>query len=599
MQQRGLRPRRTIGPPPGRPLGTLLIVLIILAVVAWFVTPIGRVALLAAAILAVAGVVGTLQRRLARTLHDERTQREVAEERERLLIDVLESMAEGFLSLDRGWDVLYVNSRGERILGRSREEIVGRGLWQAFPEARDTPIHDALQRAMHEHTHVELKFEHAPSGRWFEIRIDPTDQGVTVFFRDITATLRARSVAELSQRLLAEAGAALTGAHAPDAMLKALASLLVPALADAVVATLREEGGTMRRLEPIADRDEAALRAILPPGRETFALIADVATAGTTVHLPGRHGGAGPPPAVAELAGALAAAGYHDALLVGMASSGRPHGALLLLARESQRFVGDEVRLAEELAHRAGLVIDNVRLYESALLANQAKSDFLAVMSHELRTPLTTVMGYTDLLLSGLPEPLAPVAQRYVERMRMAAWHLLAIIEQILIYTRLEVGTEVVHAERVSVGDVLHDAVALIEPVAREKGIEFGFEPPATPLELETDLTKLRQILLNLLSNAIRFTDAGSVTLRVDADVRQIRFLVDDTGIGIDAEHLDRIFDPFWQVDQSATRRVGGTGLGLSVSRRLARMLGGDIACESRAGTGARFTLTLPRRNRR
>lgn len=235
---------------------------------------------------------------------------------------------------------------------------------------------------------------------------------------------------------------------------------------------------------------------------------------------------------------------------------------------------------------------------ETALMANQSKSDFLAVMSHELRTPLTTVMGYADLLLAEVSGELPTKSRNYVDRIRRAAWHLLGLIEQILIYTRVEIGREQVHVERVSVELVLRDAAALIEPVAGEKGLSFKLQPPHVSAYVDTDLTKLRQILLNLLSNAVKFTDAGEVLLTAVVGEDVVEFMVRDTGIGIADEHIDRVFESFWQVDQSATRRAGGTGLGLTVARRLARLLNGDVAVTSTPGEGTTFVVKLPRAHR-
>jgi signal transduction histidine kinase len=148
--------------------------------------------------------------------------------------------------------------------------------------------------------------------------------------------------------------------------------------------------------------------------------------------------------------------------------------------------------------------------------------------------------------------------------------------------------------ERVAVADILRDAAALIEPVARERGIDFSIEPVAADTFIESDKTKLRQILLNLLANAVKFTDEGEVLLSAAAANGSVVFTVRDTGIGIDSQHLGSIFNPFWQVDQSSTRRAGGAGLGLSVTRKLARMLGGEVAVTSAPGGGATFTVRLP-----
>jgi signal transduction histidine kinase len=254
-----------------------------------------------------------------------------------------------------------------------------------------------------------------------------------------------------------------------------------------------------------------------------------------------------------------------------------------------------DLALMTELARRAAFAIDNAMLYETASMANQSKSDFLAVMSHELRTPLTTVMGYTDLLLAGVPNPLTSQSQVYVGRIRSAAWHLLGLIEQILIYARLEVGREQVHVEKAPLARVLREAAELIEPVALEKGLTFGLTEPPSNATIETDVTKLRQILLNLLSNAVKFTDQGEIHLEAQVTPHDVLFFVRDTGVGILPEHQHRVFEPFWQVDQSATRKEGGTGIGLSLSRKLAGLLGGDISVQSTPEEGTVFTVKLPR----
>jgi signal transduction histidine kinase len=555
----------------------------------FFTTPDGRVLIVATVLGGVALLVGRLRGHLNREMERERDYRRAAESHEQKLRDVLESMGEGFLLLDRDWCVLYANARAEVVLARKRDSLLGKIFWDEFPEGRNTRAFRMLDHAVRHGTNVEFEEEYEPAQRWFEIRGYPADDGIAVYFRDVTRTRLARRRVEQAQRLLADTGAALAATLDVTAMIDAFSRVLVPEFADAVVATLRQEDGTLHRLAPYADPPDLQLESALPPGEEQSKLIRRAVDEDLTIVL-------GRDQRRDDAIIAAREAGYRSGVLVPLSAGGRTRGTLLMLARDAHHFDDARVRLARELAHRAGFALDNLRLYESAMLANQAKSDFLAVMSHELRTPLTTVMGYTDLMLSGLPEPLPHAAQRYAQRVQMAAWHLLAIIEQILIYTRLDVGTETVQPQRASVADVLQDAAGMIEPVAREKGVDFVLEPPAEAIAFDTDITKLRQILVNLLSNAIRFTDRGYVKLAAHADGADVCFIVEDTGIGIAAADLDRIFDPFWQVDQSATRRVGGTGLGLSVARRLARLLGGDVTVSSTENVGTRFTVRLPLR---
>ena len=227
--------------------------------------------------------------------------------------------------------------------------------------------------------------------------------------------------------------------------------------------------------------------------------------------------------------------------------------------------------------------------------ANQAKSDFLAIMSHELRTPLNVVIGYSDLLKEGGAGALDERQTEYLDRIRGSAYHLLTIIEQILGLSRIETGREKVRIEQVEITGHTRETAGMIEPLAARKPIRFHVVIPDRPIRLATDPGKVRQILLNLLSNAVKFTERGEVRLVVTLEDEHVVYQVSDTGIGIAAEHLERIFSPFWQVEDPATRRVGGTGLGLSVTQRLVQMLGGKIGVRSQPGEGSTFTVRMPR----
>jgi PAS domain S-box-containing protein len=238
--------------------------------------------------------------------------------------------------------------------------------------------------------------------------------------------------------------------------------------------------------------------------------------------------------------------------------------------------------------------LELARLYDEVREANRAKSEFLRVMSHELRTPLNAILGYADLLEMGIPEPIGPKARHQVERIRLSAEHQKQLVEDILAFTRIDAGRESVEILPVPLQEVVREVTAVISPLAERQGLTFRVEIHDAPATLLTDPRKLRQILLNLLGNAVKFTDRGDLALRVEQRGPWVGFAVRDTGIGIREADLGHVFDPFWQADSSLTRAREGTGLGLSISRRFAEMLGGEIRVESALGAGSTFTLLLP-----
>jgi signal transduction histidine kinase len=226
--------------------------------------------------------------------------------------------------------------------------------------------------------------------------------------------------------------------------------------------------------------------------------------------------------------------------------------------------------------------------------ANGAKGDFLAVMSHELRTPLSAIMGYQELLADGITGPINEQQSQQLGRIKASARHLLSLIDEILTFTRIDAGREEVNIERASLTTLLEPAAELVESMARARGLHIEVMLPPQEIVVETDAVKVRQIIVNLLSNAVKFTDRGRIILSGDQRGDQLVISVEDTGIGISSDHIERIFEPFWQVEQKATRRAGGTGLGLTVTRRLALLLGGDVTVKSIPGEGTTFTICLP-----
>lgn len=228
--------------------------------------------------------------------------------------------------------------------------------------------------------------------------------------------------------------------------------------------------------------------------------------------------------------------------------------------------------------------------------ANRAKSEFLTVMSHELRTPLNAISGYADIIGLGLHGPVTDEQRDDLDRIRASQRHLLGLINGVLNYARIEAGVVTFDPDDVALADCLETCRSLTAPQARSAGLRLVSNPVDAELMVRADPEKLQQIVLNLLTNAIKFTDAGgSIEMRVAADDDVVAITVADTGRGIPADELAHIFEAFVQLGSRLTRTTEGVGLGLPISRDLARGMGGDLTVESEPGAGSRFTVTLPR----
>jgi signal transduction histidine kinase len=418
--------------------------------------------------------------------------------------------------------------------------------------------------------------------------------------------LRARVRAEFAERRLAfiaDASASLSASLDYLATLANLANLAVPEVADWCLVHLLDDYGVPRLIAAShADADTVARRRELeeryPASLQDRAAYAQVMRTGEVVHIE---------PVTDDYLKSIARDQAHLDALRGFGARAQVSvplviedetcGAVTLINAESGRGFGEnDITLALELGRRASNAVENSRLYQAAHHASEAKSDFLAVMSHELRTPLNAIIGYSDLLLMGVPDGVPDNARRQIQRIRAASTSLLHLVEEVLSFSRVEAGKEELRISPVDVGAVARDCLNMVEPLAAEKSLELHFDAPAATIKVVSDERKVRQILTNLLSNAVKFTEQGSITVAARLEDDMVLIEVRDTGIGISPEHLDRIFDPFWQVESSATRRFGGTGLGLGVARKLARLLEGRLDVRSTVGAGSVFTLALPTR---
>ncbi|HET6922087.1 MAG TPA: ATP-binding protein, partial [Anaeromyxobacteraceae bacterium] len=235
--------------------------------------------------------------------------------------------------------------------------------------------------------------------------------------------------------------------------------------------------------------------------------------------------------------------------------------------------------------------------YRSLKELDRLKSNFLATMSHELRTPLTSVIGYSEMMLEGLGGPLTAEQREYLGIIMEKGESLLQLITSILDISKIEAGRVKLVIQEVDLGQVMRDAVATVMPLARKKGLKVAWEPTALP-RVHCDREKIRQSLINLVNNAVKFTPAGG---RVSLEARpfpgeRVGLVVSDSGIGISAPDLSRVFEVFYQVDSSSTREYGGAGLGLAIVKSYVEAHGGQVTVESTVGKGTTFTMVLPLR---
>jgi len=320
---------------------------------------------------------------------------------------------------------------------------------------------------------------------------------------------------------------------------------------------------------------------------------------GCTVHLPDMDA---LDPAEWGAARELATAhGFKAALATPLLREGVAIGGVLLRKAEAGPFTPRQIALLEAFAAQAVIAIENVRLFTEIQeksrqleIASQHKSQFLANMSHELRTPLNAIIGYTEMMADGLYGTVPDKAAGVLERVQSNGRHLLGLINDVLDLSKIEAGQLVLAVEDYSVTDMVNTVMAATESLARAKGLQLeSAVSPGLPMG-RGDARRLSQVLLNLVGNAIKFTDQGKVEIRAARAGEFFELAVVDTGFGIAPEDQKRIFDEFQQVDNTSTRKKGGTGLGLSISRKIVELHGGSITVESEVGKGSIFKVTVP-----
>ena len=432
----------------------------------------------------------------------------------------------------------------------------------------------------------------------------------------LLGALRERGLAEDAEAarrraaFLAEAGRMLAESVDQSSTLVALTRLALPTLGAWCIVDILEEGDAVHRLDiyhPDSEKQELAhrLQASWTPEPEdpfgapamlrdarTIAITDDIeATLAATAHSP-------------ENLHILRQLGIGALLTVPLIARKRLLGAITFVSAERNlSYSPEDVQLAEDVATRGAMALDSAQVYDLALVlqrsaetANRAKTAFLGAMSHELRTPLNAIGGYIDLLDMGLRGPVTESQHADFARVKTNQQHLALLITEILNFVRVGSGRASYAISDVKACEAMQHAIELVEPLFGQKGLVFEGVAGDVTAVARADPERVAQILINLFSNAIKFTPSGgriSAACAVSGDSVTIR--VSDTGIGIAPEKHESIFEPFIQLRESLSDRESGVGLGLAISRDLARAMKGDLTVESAEGKGARFTLCLPR----
>jgi PAS domain S-box-containing protein len=608
------------------------------------------------------------------------------------VVSILASITDGFAAYDRAWRFTYVNPEGARLLHHTPEELLGKVLWELYPDVLNTPLYTEAHRAVRDQVSVELEQYSTRFGLWWSLRIFPSTDGAAIYYQDITARKRmerrrlaqysvsrilasAVDVEEALHKLLEAAATHLgysSGRVAPSPSLTVPAVTwqdppLDPSLAKHVLQTGEPQstatafafpilaGGKVlgavefHHTEPTAPEPELMLtatvlgnqigqflqrkqaerelrdsearnRAVLQTALDSIVTIdsqsrvlefnpaAEQTFGHARADVLGRHL---PdliiPPAFREAHRAgmsrYLATGIGPVLgnrieVTALHADGREFPIELAINRIPSEGAPLFTAYARDITQRTQHEKALKEAKASSEAANQAKSQFLASMSHELRTPLNAIIGYSEMLQEEVDEAGVAHLKPDLQKIHSAGKHLLELINEVLDLSKIEAGRMELYEEDFDVTGAIREIAGTVLPLVQKNGNHLDVHCAPDLGLMHADLTKFRQSVLNLLSNASKFTENGKITItasrHTEGPASRIRVQVSDTGIGIPPEKIEQLFEPFSQADASTSRNYGGTGLGLALSRRFSRLMGGDLTAHSEQGRGSTFVIEIP-----
>ncbi len=511
------------------------------------------------------------------------------------ILDAIDLLADGYYEMDTGFRYRRINPAGLRIAGKTADEIIGKHVLEVFPDVAETAVHQTTVRVMETREAASVETFYPPHHRWYVNSIYPVTGGIAIFSRDITE----QKLLEQNLAFLAEASKILSSSLDYQHTLRTVAQLAVPRIADWCAVDMRTGpravellaiahvdpekvrwAEELRQRDPVdLDRPVGLAKVLLTGQPEFYPEITDdllVATAKDERTL--------------ELARIL---GLSSAMIVPLTVHDTTIGAITFVAAESGRhYAAADLRMAEELASRAALAIENSRLYGASQQAVAVRDDFISAASHELRTPVTSLKVYTEVLQRQAERRGDDHTSGQLRKMQAQIDRLAVLIGDLLDVSKIEAGKLELRHELVDLRALTDEVVEAIQATTTKHRIlvEGHLSRPVVG-----DGERLGQVLTNLLTNAVKYSPrTDRIIVRLAETTDGVTIDVQDFGIGIEPEHLDQVFDRFYRVTSDDEKTFPGLGMGLYISHEIVRRHGGTLEVTSVKGCGSVFRVALP-----